>query len=77
MPKPYPPLQFTLDPASTDPLYRQLYSRFRHAIAEGILKPGDRIPSARSLAKELGLARGTVAVAYALLSAEGYVLARG
>lgn len=62
---------------SADPLYRQVYERFRGAIAEGTLKPGDRIPSARALAKEMGVARGTIEVAYSLLSAEGYIQARG
>ncbi|BAN27052.1 transcriptional regulator GntR family with aminotransferase domain (plasmid) [Caballeronia insecticola] len=42
-----------------------------------MLKPGDRIPSARALANELGLARGTVDAAYSLLTAEGYIEARG
>lgn len=66
-----------LDTSATEPLYRQIYTRFRAAIAEGILQPGDRIPAARALALELGLARGTVESAYALLTAEGYVEARG
>ncbi len=61
----------------SDPLYRQVYERFRSGIAEGTLKPGDRIPSARALAKEMGVARGTIEVAYSLLSAEGYIQARG
>ncbi|WP_346283382.1 GntR family transcriptional regulator [Bradyrhizobium barranii] len=42
-----------------------------------MLKPGDRIPSARALTKELGLARGTIETAYSLLAAEGYIEARG
>jgi len=66
-----------LDPTAEEPLYRQIYHRFRRAISSGVLKPGDRIPSARALAKELGLARGTIEVAYSLLAAEGYVQARG
>lgn len=66
-----------LDPAATEPLYRQIYDRFRTAIASGSLKPGDRIPSARALTQELGLSRGTVDAAYALLAAEGYIEARG
>src|ERR1700754_4304107 len=66
-----------LDPAATEPFYRQIYDRFRDAIAGGVLKPGDRIPSARALTKELGLARGTIDTAYALLAAEGYIQARG
>ncbi|WP_043518514.1 PLP-dependent aminotransferase family protein [Achromobacter arsenitoxydans] len=67
----------SLSGASGIPLYRQVYERFRSAIAEGTLKPGDRIPSARALAKEIGVARGTIEVAYSLLAAEGYILARG
>ncbi|MEP9378703.1 PLP-dependent aminotransferase family protein [Aquabacter sp. CN5-332] len=66
-----------LDPAATEPFYRQIYDRIRGAIASGRLKPGDRIPSARAMATELGLARGTVDTAYALLTAEGYIQARG
>src|SRR5450830_915664 len=66
-----------LDTSAAEPLYRQIYTRFRSAIGEGTLQPGDRIPAARALALELGLARGTVESAYALLTAEGYVEARG
>src|SRR6201990_446365 len=66
-----------LDPTAAEPFYRQIYDRFRGAIAGGVLKPGHRIPSARALAKELGLARGTIEEAYSLLAAEGYIQARG
>lgn len=66
-----------LDPASTEPIYRQIYWRFRGAITDGLLTPGDRIPAARALAKELGLARGTIDTAYSLLTAEGYIQSRG
>jgi GntR family transcriptional regulator / MocR family aminotransferase len=68
---------FSLDPNSADPLYRQIYTRCCASIAEGLLKPGDRLPSARALAIELGLARGTVETAYSLLTAEGYTQTRG
>lgn len=68
---------FSLDPGSTEPIYRQIYWRFRSAISDGLLAPGDRVPAARALAKELGLARGTIDTAYSLLTAEGYLLARG
>jgi GntR family transcriptional regulator / MocR family aminotransferase len=66
-----------LDPSASEPFYRQIYDRFRAAIASGLLKPGDRIPSARALTQELGLARGTIESAYSLLAAEGYIQARG
>ncbi|MFY1664351.1 PLP-dependent aminotransferase family protein [Pseudomonas sp. Pseu.R1] len=59
------------------PLYRQLYDRVLAAIAAGTLSPGDRLPSARALSKELGVARGTIELAYSLLTSEGYLLALG
>jgi GntR family transcriptional regulator / MocR family aminotransferase len=45
----------------------------RTAIRGGRLKAGERVPSTRALARDLGLARGTVAEAYAQLVAEGYL----
>lgn len=59
------------------PIYLQLYRRYREAIATGKLLPGDRVPSVRSLASELNLARGTVETAYQILTSEGYLVARG
>ena len=67
----------TLTPQAEGPLYRQLYERVRGSIAAGTLAPGDRVPSARALAQELGVARGTIELAYELLASEGYLLARG
>ncbi|WP_137174431.1 PLP-dependent aminotransferase family protein [Massilia sp. HP4] len=60
-----------------EPIYLQLYRRYCEAIAAGKLKPGDRVPSVRSLASELNLARGTVEAAYQMLVGEGYFVARG
>ncbi|QZN97573.1 PLP-dependent aminotransferase family protein [Symbiopectobacterium purcellii] len=59
------------------PIYLQLYRRYRDVIAAGKLRPGDRVPSVRSLASELNVARGTVELAYQMLTSEGYFLARG
>lgn len=67
----------SLDPAASEPLFRQIYERFRRAIATQALRPGDRIPSVRALTRELGLAKGTVEAAYSLLAAEGYIQTRG
>ncbi|WP_414696704.1 PLP-dependent aminotransferase family protein [Paraburkholderia sp.] len=69
------PLQLNRDRA--EPIYLQLYRRYREAIAAGRLQPGDRVPSVRSLASELNLARGTVELAYQMLTSEGYLVARG
>ncbi len=51
--------------------------RIRHAVADGTLLPGQRVPSIRTLAAELQLARGTVEAAYEQLCGEGILLARG
>jgi len=48
----------------------------RDAIRDGRLAPGARLPSSRSLAADLGLARTTVVEAYAELVAEGWLTAR-
>jgi GntR family transcriptional regulator / MocR family aminotransferase len=66
-----------LDGASPVPLYRQIYGRIAGAVLDGRLAPGARLPSARSLAAQLSIARGTVETAYQLLAGEGYIVARG
>jgi GntR family transcriptional regulator/MocR family aminotransferase len=58
-------------------LHRQIYERIRGAILSGELRAGARLPSARSLASQLTVARGTVETAYQILAAEGYVAGRG
>ena len=60
-----------------EPLHRQLEHRFRAAIADGRLRPGVRLASTRALARELGVARITVQVAYDQLVAEGYLQVDG
>ncbi|MGO4714787.1 MocR-like pyridoxine biosynthesis transcription factor PdxR [Bradyrhizobium sp. 2TAF24] len=66
-----------LDRDQSAPLYRQIHDSIRMAIESGQLRPGDRLPSARSLAAQLHAARGTIDTAYALLSGEGYIISRG
>ncbi|KAA8726326.1 PLP-dependent aminotransferase family protein [Ewingella americana] len=68
---------FQLDPQLSAPLYRQIYQRFKQAIMQNQLQAGERVPSARSLASELGVARATVDNAYGLLMAEGFLQSRG
>lgn len=69
-------LPFSLDRASTVPLYLQLAAQIRSAVRSGRLDSGTRLPSARNLATELGVARITVSTAYDQLVAEGYLEAR-
>jgi GntR family transcriptional regulator / MocR family aminotransferase len=62
-----------LDPSSRAPLHRQLYEILRKAILERKLRAGARLPSTRSLAKELTVSRTTVINAFDQLLAEGYI----
>lgn len=66
-----PPI--TLAPRSGTPMHQQLSEWFRRAIVDGQLRPGQRVPSSRSLAGELKVSRAPVITAYEQLYAEGYL----
>lgn len=53
---------------------RQLHECLRHAIRNGTLGSGARLPATRTLAQELGVSRNTVLYAYDQLATEGFVL---
>jgi GntR family transcriptional regulator/MocR family aminotransferase len=53
-----------------------LKDALREAVRAGRLAPGSRLPSSRSLAADLGVARNTVADTYAELIAEGWLIAK-
>ena len=53
-----------------------LMDALREAVRTGRLVPGTRLPSTRSLAADLGVARNTVADAYSELIAEGWLIAQ-
>ena len=55
---------------------RQVYQQVRAAIADGLLRPGEAVPSSRELARRLGVARNTVTLAYDRLTAEGFLRSR-
>ena len=59
---------------SSTSLYDQIYHALRRAILTGQLVPRERLPSTRALARELGVSRNTVLLAYDQLFAEGYVV---
>ncbi|RWZ72154.1 aminotransferase class I/II-fold pyridoxal phosphate-dependent enzyme, partial [Streptomyces albidoflavus] len=64
-----------LEPAGPG-LRKGLTDALREAVRSGRLAPGTRLPSSRTLAGDLGIARNTVADAYADLVAEGHLTAR-
>ena len=65
-------LTIQLENNSEKCLYVQIYEHIREEIKEGKLLAGERLPSTRSLAEYLKVARSTVDVAYSQLQSEGY-----
>jgi DNA-binding transcriptional MocR family regulator len=58
------------------PLHRRLSVAFEHAIEQGLILPGTRVPAERSLAKALSLSRTTVLAAYNTLKEERWLESR-
>lgn len=69
-------LPVSVDRKDPRPLAVQLADQIRRLILDGALLTGTRLPSSRALARELGLARGTVEQAWDQLRAEGWLDAR-
>jgi GntR family transcriptional regulator/MocR family aminotransferase len=65
-----------IDRKDSRALYRQVYDAYRTGIVGGNLRPGQRVPSTRLLAAELGISRIPILNAYAQLLAEGYFESR-
>ena len=68
-----PELLLRLDRDSGLPLRSQLEDGIRDAIRDGRLQPGERLPSSREFARELGVSRGLVQECYGQLLSEGYL----
>ncbi|MEV6285097.1 PLP-dependent aminotransferase family protein [Kribbella sp. NPDC051770] len=69
-----PGLLLQLDRDAPRQLGHQLQEQLRAAIRAGALRPGERLPSSRGLAEQLGISRGLVVDTYAQLYAEGYLV---
>ncbi|THI97654.1 PLP-dependent aminotransferase family protein, partial [Nocardioides sp.] len=69
-------LPVRLDRDRPEPLGVQLSGHVRELILAGTLAPGDRLPSTRALATDLGVARSVTEQAYDQLLAEGWLSAR-
>ena len=59
---------------ASGPLYRRVYHALKAMIRAGRLGPAARLPSTRVLARDLGVSRNTVMLAYEQLAAEGYLV---
>lgn len=62
-----------LDASAREPLYEQIYHYIKNEIRNGSLPYHGRLPSTRALARHMQISRSTVDMAYAQLTAEGYL----
>lgn len=69
-------LLIALDPASSVPLYLQLYQQLRELIMARSVPPDSKLPSTRDLSRALEVSRNTVMAAFEQLLAEGYLEGR-
>lgn len=69
-------VELSVDLRSAIPVYEQIRSRIAGLIGSETLVPGERLPSVRALAADLGVAVNTVARAYTELESAGLVHAR-
>ena len=66
-------LSLRISASSGVPVYLQLEQQIRHAIAAGVLRSGDALPSTRRTAAELRINPNTVARAFQNLEREGVI----
>ncbi|MBU4680562.1 PLP-dependent aminotransferase family protein [Cedecea davisae] len=71
------PTPFTVSLHHTQPRYQQIARQLKRAINGGELTAGSRLPSSRTMALELGVARATIESAYGELVAQGWLERRG
>ncbi len=64
-------MDFSIDPKSGVPFYRQIIERVKYGIARGLLAPGDQLPTVRRLAADLSVNPNTVICAYREMEIEG------
>ncbi len=69
-------MQIHVTPQDGVPIYRQIVNQVKYLIAAGRLKPGEELPSIRSLAEQLVINPNTVARAYRELETAGLVAKR-
>lgn len=69
-------MKLTIKPDSPTPVFQQLVEQVHFAITAGELAPGERLPSIRTTASDLGVAPNTVAKAYRQLEFQGLIAAQ-
>ena len=69
-------MRLRIEPSSGVPISRQIADQVRSQCVARALKPGDRVPSVRELARELAVNQNTVLHVYERLTAEGWLETR-
>ena len=69
-------LGLVLDPRSPLTLQHQVRQKLIDAMTRGVLRPGRRLPSSRQLARQVGVSRNTISLAYDALLAAGHLVSR-
>jgi DNA-binding transcriptional regulator YhcF (GntR family) len=69
-------IAFHLDARSGIPTYLQLVQQVKHAVRYAMLRPGDRLPTAREVVEDLAINPNTVLKAYRELERGGFVHSR-
>lgn len=64
----------TLQDGSEVPVFKQIRNQIVMGISDGRLAPGEKLPTVRALAEEIGINSMTVNKAYQLLKQEGYII---
>jgi GntR family transcriptional regulator len=64
-------MYFSIDPASGVAIYEQIVRQVKFAIAQGILQPGQMLPSVRVLSQKLAINPNTIAKAFLQLQNDG------
>jgi GntR family transcriptional regulator len=64
-------VDFSLNPANGVPIYRQIIQQIEYAVLADRLKPGDKLPTIRSLAVDLKINPNTIVKAYNELEIRG------
>ena len=70
-------MRIQIDNNLSMPLFKQLMDQIKKAIMDGLLKPGDSLPSIRQLANDLELNHNTVAKAYQILERDSVIQTKG
>lgn len=70
-------LEMSLNPSDLTPIYEQIVRQIVEQASAGMLAAGDKLPTVRALAADLGLAVNTVAKAYRELELRGAIETRG